>query len=68
MEGYLSVAEASEKLGVSKQRILFLLASGGLDGSKVSAKCWLVSVASLDARIANPTPPGRPAKAKTGAA
>ena len=62
MEGYLSVSEAAEKLGVSKQRVLFLLASGGLEGAKVSAKCWLVATASIDARLANPTPPGRPTK------
>lgn len=60
MDGYLSVAEAAAKLGVTRARIHALLTSGRLEGAKVSERCWLVTVASVDARLADPPPQGRP--------
>lgn len=58
LEDYVNVVEAARRLGVSRQMVAKLLTQGRLDGRLVSANCWLVRVASLEARLAAPTASG----------
>ena len=46
-----TVTQAAETLGVSRQRVLKLLADGLLTGEKLSPTIWIVSSASVEARL-----------------
>lgn len=54
---WVSVTAAARELGVSPQRVRQLIKSGGLAG-EMSGGVWLVSVASITARIAQLTREG----------
>jgi excisionase family DNA binding protein len=58
-ETWLTTHEAAQRLGVSEQRVRFLLARRRLVGHKVGIM-WLVSVASIEALLASRAqgPPG----------
>jgi excisionase family DNA binding protein len=49
---YISTAEASERAGVARTHIQYLLRVGRMQGHKIGHD-WLVFVPSLDAYIAN---------------
>jgi len=66
MQGFINVAEAANRLGVTVQMVRKLITAGRLQGEQVSPRCWLVSVASIDARLANPPPSGNPKWVKKG--
>ena len=59
----VSAAQAAELLGVSRSRVTAMLHSGLLEGWKDGRNTW-VTKASIDARLASPTPAGRPKVAR----
>jgi excisionase family DNA binding protein len=59
IEGWLSVAEAAERLGISVQRVRQLLHAGDLDGRKGPGG-WIVVENAVRAREQAPPPAGRP--------
>ena len=59
----VSAAQAAELLGVSRSRVTAMLHSGLLEGWKDGRNTW-VTKASIDARLASPTPAGRPKAGK----
>lgn len=63
MDGYMSVKEAAERMGVSRQRVNVLIKRGKLGAERVSERCWLVREADLKAYMAAPRDKGgRPRK------
>jgi excisionase family DNA binding protein len=56
--GFMSVPEASERLGVDDSRVRALLAAGQLDGEKLGGR-WVVSEESVRARLRLPHARGR---------
>lgn len=58
MEGYCTVNQAAERLGVSTQRVHKLLSQGRLEGELVGQRCWLIRLSSVMARLADPPPTG----------
>ena len=59
----VSAAQAAELLGVRRSRVTAMLQSGLLEGWKDGRNTW-VTKASIDARLASPTPAGRPKVAR----
>lgn len=57
----LSVSDAAAKLGVSRQRVRALLASGQLEGEKFG-RAWVVDETSLARWMGESHHPGRPKK------
>lgn len=55
---WMSIAEAASELGVSRQRVHLLVATGKLAAERVGAKIWVVRRTAVQAR----------AKARKGAA
>lgn len=55
----MTVSEAAEELGVSRGRVSQLLSSGGLE-SFMYGTVRMVTVASVEERLANPPVPHRP--------
>ena len=45
----LSVQQAAERIGCTRQNVLYLLAKKKLDGWQVNGKCWVVRAASVEA-------------------
>jgi excisionase family DNA binding protein len=43
-----SVNQAAERLGCTRQNVLYLLAKGRIDGWQINGKAWAVVVASVD--------------------
>jgi excisionase family DNA binding protein len=44
-----TVTKAAERLGCSRQNVLYLLAKGRLTGTLIGPRCWAVDVASVEA-------------------
>jgi excisionase family DNA binding protein len=58
MQGYMSVKEAADALGVTRGRVNQLIDAGLLRAEKVG-RAWIVDAESVRARAADPPPPGR---------
>lgn len=58
MDDYINVKQAATRLGVTKQRVLYLIGHGRLAAEQVSPKCWMVQIASVEARLADPPASG----------
>lgn len=58
---YYTTAEAAARLHITPGRVLHLLTAGKLRGQKFGP-VWMVEAASVEERLANPTPPGRAKK------
>lgn len=43
MDGYWTVAEAAEAIGVTTGRIRQMLRAGGIDGKKLGPRMWVIS-------------------------
>ena len=63
MEGYMSVVEAAEALGVNRQRVHALIKAGVLEAERVG-NVFAVSIESVERRKANNPGPGKPKAAK----
>lgn len=59
MKGYLSVTEAAEVLGVSRQRVVELIKLGLLDADRVGAH-WILDEQSVRKRKEQSPKAGRP--------
>ena len=55
--GYITVREASEKTGLTRKHINYLLREGTVKGHKIET-VWLVDLASLEAYIKSRPKPG----------
>ena len=60
-EGYISTADVAARLGITRQRVLQLIAHGQLPALKF-ANVYMIREADL--RLVKDRPPGRPPKAK----
>ena len=60
----LTVGEAAEELGVSASRVYQLIRSGALEAERIG-RTWLVDDASVSARVASATRPGRPRRQRS---
>jgi excisionase family DNA binding protein len=60
-EEYISVSEAAEILGISRQRVLQLIEAGRLEARKVG-NSYIIARSAL--QTVEDRKPGRPAKAK----
>lgn len=58
-EGYISTADAAERLGITRQRVLQLIAHGQLPASKFAN---VYMILESDLRLVEHRPPGRPVK------
>jgi len=57
MKGYITAREASEKLGVSKRRVLALITAGQLPAESIGG---LYIIKESDLRLIKDRKPGRP--------
>jgi hypothetical protein len=55
---YITVAEAQEMSGLSRQRLLQLLATRRIKGQKRSPRLWLIRELDLKAYLEGPRKPG----------
>jgi excisionase family DNA binding protein len=62
-EGYISTADAAERLGVTRQRVLQLIDGGRLP-ARMFAHVYMIREADLN--LVADRPPGRPPKAANG--
>jgi excisionase family DNA binding protein len=63
-EGYISTADAAERLGITRQRVLQLITHGQLPAQKF-ANVYMIREADL--HLVQVRTPGRPPKAKAEA-
>lgn len=61
-DAIVGTKEAAEMLGISIERVKQLCNMGSLDGRKMNGG-WIISRASVEARIASKPKAGRPKKA-----
>ena len=59
MEGYMSVSEAAEALGVTRGRVNKLIHAGRLDAERIGGR-FIVKTDSVLARLENPPKAGNP--------
>ena len=71
MSKKITVTEAARVLGVSKNRVRFLITAGILKGQKVTVAgqvpYWLVTTEAVEDRKSRKPGPGRPKKIREGA-
>ena len=59
MKGYVTIAEAAERSGLSQRQVNKLVLGGTVKAERIGQRVWLVSGASLAHYMANRPRPGR---------
>ena len=60
LAGFITVADAAQELGISRRRVLHLMAAGILEGERLSPRFYLVDRSSVERYKHARRPAGRP--------